>query len=67
MALLAPFSPAIYEGALPPIVTVTVSIDFLPLLAVITSSPQRVCVDTPRCWIVQLDWFALIFGTVTLI
>ncbi|CAB3809298.1 hypothetical protein LMG28138_06092 [Pararobbsia alpina] len=67
MALLAPFSPATYEGGLPPIVTVTVSIDFLPLPAVITSSPQRVCVDTPRCWIVQLDWPALRLGTVILI
>ncbi|VWC31989.1 hypothetical protein BCO37747_06907 [Burkholderia contaminans] len=39
---------------MPPIVTVTASIDRLPLPAVITSSPHCVA-GAPICWIVQVD------------
>src|SRR5467141_521209 len=53
-------------GALPPIVTVTVSIDCLPLAAVITSWPH--CIAEPLycacCWIGQVDWAAVRAGTV---
>src|SRR6267143_961364 len=37
-----------WVGVLPPMVTVTVSIDCLPLAAVMTSSPQRAC-EPPNC------------------
>ncbi len=67
MALLVGFSPVTWVGGLPPTVTVTASIDCLPLAEVMTSSPHRVAVVTPRCCSVQVDCAALIFGTFTTI
>src|SRR5690242_5968338 len=49
-------------GALPPIVTVTVSIDFVPLLVVMMSSPHC-AVGCPVCCKLQ---FGTPVGTVTL-
>src|ERR1700675_3273215 len=71
IALLAVFSPLMYLGGLPAMVTVTVSIDCLPLPAVMTNSPQRAVgprlVGVVRCAIVQVDCDEVKFGTVTLI
>src|ERR1700737_3281937 len=56
-------------GALPPIVTVTVSTDVLPLPAVMISSPQ-LAVEPPYCTcccMAQLDCAAVRPGAVTVI
>src|SRR6478736_4271053 len=55
-----------YVGDLPPTVIVTVSIDFLPLAAVITSCAQRVLVETLRCCTVQVDALDGMLGTTPL-
>ncbi len=66
-ALLSEFSPLIYVGGLPPIVTVTVSMDCLPLPEVMTSSPHRAAVVAVVCWMLQLDCAAVRLGTLTTI
>ena len=62
---------AITVGVLPPIVTVTVSTDLLPLAAVMASSPQRaelpVLAGVVRCAMVQVDTEDGMVGTVPVI
>src|SRR2546423_15124345 len=68
MALSVAFGPVTYVGALPAIVTVTVSIDCLPLAAVMTSWAQRaevpVLVGTVRWLIAHVDTADWMTGTV---